>query len=50
MKVTLVVNKECKHSVRYDSTSKDSPIDSVYVKKTGLPTPHPKKIELDLSF
>lgn len=45
--IIFVLEKECKHSVRYAAES--GSVDTIYVKKTGLPTPYPKTLTITVA-
>ena len=46
MKLSMIVDKVCKHSVRYSTDEEGAAVESVYVKKSWLGTPHPEEIEV----
>ncbi len=41
--------EEKKHSVCYNTTQENPAVTSIYVMKTALPKPYPKKITVTLS-
>lgn len=45
--VYLYQTSEKKHNVRYDNPDSDS-LRSIYVMKTGLPTPYPRSIKVTI--
>lgn len=47
-KAVFTLYKECKHSVRYNFSSGDRFIDSVYIIKDGMNGKIPKEITLTL--
>ena len=46
MKITMQQEKVTKNTVRYAAVDEESPVPTVYVKKSGLPEPAPKSITL----
>ena len=47
IKEVMDLNRECVHSVRYDSQVKaECDIPSIYIKKAALSEPYPKEITL----
>lgn len=51
-KVTLMLNSEKKHSVRYDYAGEalKPVVRSLYISKPHLPTPFPRFVTVELSF
>lgn len=51
LEITMQLNSEKKHSVRYDAVDKDAAVQSVYVMRHSLPAKIPQaitvKIEMD---
>lgn len=42
--VTLVKNRETKNTYRFDSADEDSPIPSLYVRKSAFPNGQPESV------
>ncbi len=47
-KITMKINSEKKHSVRYDAIDKDAAIQSTYVMRTSLPNVIPQSITVSV--
>jgi hypothetical protein len=50
MKVEMRQEKVTKNTVRYAAVDEDSPVSTVYVKKSGLPEPAPQAITLSIEI
>ena len=50
MKIEMHQEKVTKNTVRYAAVDEESPVPTVYVKKSGLPEPPPKSITLIIEF
>jgi hypothetical protein len=50
MTISMHINSEKKHSVRYDANTSESAITSVYVMKTSLPKPTPQKLTITIKM
>jgi len=48
--VTLVMNSEKRHSVRYDAVGDDPALTSAYIMKHSLPKPYPQTVKVTLAF
>lgn len=48
--VEFKLNSEKKNSVRYDSSSDDPAVTSLYVMKHALPKPYPQTFKIELIF
>jgi|TARA_B100000959_G_scaffold265040_1_gene306138 hypothetical protein len=48
MKIEMQQEKVTKNTIRYAALDEESPIPTVYVKKSGLPDPAPKVIILTI--
>tara|TARA_B110000977_G_scaffold198777_1_gene284424 strand:+ start:416 stop:580 length:165 start_codon:yes stop_codon:yes gene_type:complete len=46
MKIKMQQEKVTKNTIRYAAIDEESPVPTVYVKKTGLPAPAPQVITL----
>jgi hypothetical protein len=44
--ISMILEVEKKHSVRYKSVSDDSCLTTIYVSKRHLPTPYPRALYL----
>lgn len=44
--IKMTVGKECKHSVRYESSDPDAAISNVYLSKKAFPDGMPEAIEV----
>lgn len=50
MKVTMKLDEEKKHSVRYDAVEKHAAIKSIYIMKSDLPKPYPKQVQVEVTL
>ena len=50
MKIEMHQEKVTKNTVRYAAVDEESPVPTVYVKKSGLPEPAPKAITLTIEI
>ena len=50
MKVEMRQEKVTKNTVRYAALCEESPVPTVYVKKSGLPEPAPRSITLSIEI
>jgi len=50
MKVDMRQEKVTKNTIRYAAVDDESPVPTVYVKKSGLPDPAPERITLVVEF
>jgi hypothetical protein len=46
MKIEMQQEKVTKNTIRYAAINEESPVPTVYVKKSGLPEPAPQAITL----
>ncbi len=50
MKIDMQQEKVTKNTIRYAAIDDESPVPTVYVKKSGLPDPAPKTITLSIEI
>ena len=50
MKIEMRQEKITKNTIRYESINEESPVPTLYVKKTGLPDPAPQTITVVIEF
>ena len=50
MKIEMHQEKVTKNTVRYAAVDEESPVPTVYVKKSGLPEPAPQAITLTIEI
>ena len=50
MKIEMHQEKVTKNTVRYAAVDEESPVPTVYVKKSGLPEPAPQAITLTIDI